>query len=187
VRCSAGPPANTITIARAQEGTSAIAHNTGGKTYKMILGLTKKMIDDIDSTYLNVAGDTVTGTINFADQILQRPVLKDYGESLVVVDSPGETYTIDMINGNTFKVSMNTSITYTISNPPGNTVAGSFTLEQIMDSVASRTVSFTNTIVSASGSLPTVTPDTLSTDLYTFYTSTNGRSWTMMAGAQNIS
>lgn len=39
---------DTLTIVRAQEGTSASTKNTAGKTYKMILAFTKKMRDDID-------------------------------------------------------------------------------------------------------------------------------------------
>ena len=36
---------DTLTITRAQEGTSASTKNTGGKTYKMIAGLTAKVIN----------------------------------------------------------------------------------------------------------------------------------------------
>lgn len=39
---------DTLTVVRAQEGTSASTKNTAGKTYKMILAFTKKMRDDID-------------------------------------------------------------------------------------------------------------------------------------------
>ena len=38
---------DTLTITREQEGTTAKTHNTAGKVYKMILAMTKKMIDDI--------------------------------------------------------------------------------------------------------------------------------------------
>lgn len=38
---------DTLTVARGQEGTSAVAHDTSGKTYKMVLGITKKMYDEI--------------------------------------------------------------------------------------------------------------------------------------------
>ncbi|MGR3302400.1 MAG: hypothetical protein ACUZ8I_07825, partial [Candidatus Scalindua sp.] len=38
---------DTLTVTRAQEGTSASTKNTSGKTYKMILAITKKTIDDI--------------------------------------------------------------------------------------------------------------------------------------------
>lgn len=48
VRCT-GRSTDTLTILRAQEGTSATAKNISGKTYKMILAPTKKMVDDIDT------------------------------------------------------------------------------------------------------------------------------------------
>lgn len=40
---------DTLTIARGQEGTTAVDHNLSGKTYKMINTITKKMIDDINN------------------------------------------------------------------------------------------------------------------------------------------
>lgn len=46
VRCTARST-ETLTVTRAQESTTGATHNTGGKTYKMILSPTKKMIDDI--------------------------------------------------------------------------------------------------------------------------------------------
>jgi hypothetical protein len=40
---------NTLTVTRAQEGTAASTKNTAGKTYQLILGITAKMITDIQS------------------------------------------------------------------------------------------------------------------------------------------
>lgn len=59
---------DTLTVTRAQEGTSSSTKNTAGKTYAMILTPTKKMIDDIN-TSLNArfvsagvsGGQTATG------------------------------------------------------------------------------------------------------------------------------
>jgi len=48
VRCTARST-DTLTIARAQEGTAASTKNTDVKVYRMILGLTAKMITDIES------------------------------------------------------------------------------------------------------------------------------------------
>lgn len=42
-----GRSGDTLTIARAQEGTSAAAHNTTGKLYKAILAFTKKTFEDM--------------------------------------------------------------------------------------------------------------------------------------------
>ena len=39
---------DTLTVTRGQESTSATTKNEAGKTYKMMLALTKKTIDDID-------------------------------------------------------------------------------------------------------------------------------------------
>ena len=46
---------DTLTITRAQEGTSAATHNTGGKSYKMIAGLTAKVINT-DIPAMNITG-----------------------------------------------------------------------------------------------------------------------------------
>jgi hypothetical protein len=39
----------TLTIVRAQESTTAVAHNTPAKDYKLVAGLTLKSITDIES------------------------------------------------------------------------------------------------------------------------------------------
>ena len=62
VRCTA-KSTDTLTVTRAQEGTSASTKNTGGATYKMILGVTAKMITDIDTLKANLASPTFSGTL----------------------------------------------------------------------------------------------------------------------------
>jgi hypothetical protein len=53
---------NTLTVERGQEGTVASTKNTPGKTYRMILGITAKMITDIQGNlqkswqYIDVQG-----------------------------------------------------------------------------------------------------------------------------------
>ena len=47
---------DTLTITRAQESTSAATHNTGGKTYKIIAGITAKVINT------DIPGMSITGT-----------------------------------------------------------------------------------------------------------------------------
>ncbi len=53
VRCTARST-DTLTVVRDQEGSGASTKNEGGKTYHMILGLTKKMMDDIKTKKANV-------------------------------------------------------------------------------------------------------------------------------------
>lgn len=47
VRCTART-GDTLTVTRGQEGTNDVNHNTANKTYKMILAITQKMIEDIE-------------------------------------------------------------------------------------------------------------------------------------------
>lgn len=70
-RCTAKSGDN-LTLTRAQEGTSASTKNASGKTYKMLLSVTKKMIDDIrtglNSTswvYEYIPGESVGSNLVF--------------------------------------------------------------------------------------------------------------------------
>jgi hypothetical protein len=56
---------DTLTIQRGQEGTSAQNHNLSGKTYKMVLSLTKKTIDDLQ--YLAINTQTANYTLVLTD------------------------------------------------------------------------------------------------------------------------
>jgi hypothetical protein len=55
---------DTLTVVRGHDGTSASNHNTGGKTYCMILGITKGIIDAIrtDISAAGVSGLVRSGT-----------------------------------------------------------------------------------------------------------------------------
>ncbi|SRR5579885_2484752 len=58
---------NTLTVTRGQEGTTASTKNTAGKVYRLMLGITAKMITDIGNNlqrpwrYVNVSG-TINGS-----------------------------------------------------------------------------------------------------------------------------
>lgn len=65
VRCTARS-SDTFTITRGQEGTSATTKNTSSKTYKIILSITKKIIDDLrtgpaDSAKGAARADSIVG------------------------------------------------------------------------------------------------------------------------------
>lgn len=92
VRCTARSTDN-LTVLRAQESTSASTKNTAGKTYKMILALTKKMITDIGAVGLKFI--TVTGTIPGTAFTLSAPKV---GQSFIVQNNTifveGVDYTV---------------------------------------------------------------------------------------------
>lgn len=63
---------DTLTVTRAQEGTSAATHNTGAKVYKMMLGITAKMITDIAAKVdpITAAGAALIDDADAAAQIV---------------------------------------------------------------------------------------------------------------------
>lgn len=73
VRCT-GKSTDTLTVTRAQEGTGAATHNTGGKVYHMTLGITAKMIADIVTARTIANGEiTLAKMANLAqDKIIGR-------------------------------------------------------------------------------------------------------------------
>lgn len=62
VRCTTRT-VDTLTITRAQEGTTASNKNIVNKIYKMVLSPTKKTIDDIGTEHVKKTGDTMTGVL----------------------------------------------------------------------------------------------------------------------------
>ena len=67
---------DTLTVTRAQESTTASAKNASGKTYKMILGLTAKMISDIVAlipSQLTIKPLLVSGTIDGSNTAFTIP------------------------------------------------------------------------------------------------------------------
>jgi len=58
---------SVLTITRAQQGTSAVAHNTSGRTYAFSLTTTAKMFQDIELLYATKSSPTFTGTISAAN------------------------------------------------------------------------------------------------------------------------
>jgi hypothetical protein len=66
VRCTARST-DTLTITRAQESTSDVAHDTVGKQYKVALGWTKKMRDDVEAELQGIANypEVIYNTNNY--------------------------------------------------------------------------------------------------------------------------
>ena len=80
VRCTARS-SDTLTVTRAQEGTSASNKNTSAKTYKMILALTKKMMQDIGEW---AHGIVPSGTVNGINTTFTLPDAPSPAASLIL-------------------------------------------------------------------------------------------------------
>lgn len=67
---------DTLTVVRAHESTSAQNHNTGGKTYCMVLAITKGMWDQIrtDIAAAGGAASKITSGTNSPEGVVAKPV-----------------------------------------------------------------------------------------------------------------
>lgn len=84
---------DTLTVTRAQEGTSATTKNTGSKTYKMALVITSKMIDDIETDIATANAKTMRNLIiNGSFNVAQRGSTFDATTTFLNSD---DTYLLD--------------------------------------------------------------------------------------------
>ena len=133
------------------------------------------------------AGGTLSGAIVAADQIIQRPVLKDIGETVVANATSGSTDTIDLEDGNVHNVTLTANCTFTFSNPPASGTSGSFTLFLNQDGTGSRTATWPGSVKWAGGTAPTLTTTASRTDILVFTTIDAGTIWYGAVSGQDFS
>lgn len=129
---------------------------------------------------------TMLGAINCQDNEVSRALLKDYAETLVEANT-GTSYTIDLEDGNVFELTLTGNVTYTISNPPGNNIAGSFTLIQKQDATGGRTMTLPASVKHPGGTAPTISSGANDIDIFTVITTDGGTTWWWFTGGQNFS
>jgi len=126
-----------------------------------------------------------TATVNFADKILQRPEIKDYGETVNAIGGTGGgTQSIDLTLGNVVTATQDTSATtYTFDNPSDTGKACSFTLILTNGASNSGTV-WPTTVDWAGGTEPTLTSSGI--DVLGFLTVDAGAIWYGFAGGLDM-
>ena len=128
------------------------------------------------NTMLPKAGGTMTGEINAADQLVTRPVIKDYGETKVAMAA----HAVDLSLGNVQTYTLSGNQTLTFTNPPASGTSGSFTL--ILTNGGSATLTWPTSVDWAGGTAPTLTAAGI--DILTFTTIDGGTVWYgFLAGA----
>jgi len=123
---------------------------------------------DADISKTDVA-ETRTASINMADNVLQRPELKDYSETKVAMGAND----VDLSAGNVFTKTISGNQTLTFSNPPATGKGGAFTL--ILTNGGSATVTWPASVDWAAATAPTLTA--AGVDVLTFTTIDAGTIW----------
>lgn len=115
------------------------------------------------------AGGTVTGLVNMSDQIVQRPVLKDYAETKVAMAA----HAVDLELGNVFTYTLSGGQTLTFTNPAASGTACSFTM--IITNGGSATLTWPTSIDWAAATAPTLS--SAGVDVLTFTSIDGGTIW----------
>jgi hypothetical protein len=120
------------------------------------------------------------------DNLIERPVIKDYGETRTTPSISAGTLTLNLENGNVFGVALNANITtLTIQNPSASGTACSFTLAFTADGTP-RTVTWGASVKWAGGTAPTLTSTNTKVDIFTFVTWDAGATWYGFVSGQNF-
>jgi len=171
-------PTDTNTDTKWDGGTTGLTAATGRTSLGLGTAATSAATAfetaDTDISKTDVA-ETRTASINMADNVLQKPELKDYAETVNAIGSiGGGTQDINLELGNVVTATVDTSTTtFTFSGMPATGKGGAFTL--ILTNGASQTVNFPLTVDWAAGTAPTLT--TAGIDVLTFTTVDGGTIW----------
>jgi len=120
---------------------------------------------------------TLSGQLSAADQTIERPVIKDYGEAENNLGTMGATETVDLELANFAYGTLGANCTLTFSNPPASGTLGSLTLELTQDGTGSRTVTWPASVTWPAGTPPTLSTGAGDVDVFTFYTRDGGTTW----------
>ena len=115
------------------------------------------------------SGGTLSGAVNFADQIAQRPVLKDYAETKVAMAA----HDVDLTLGNVQTYTLSGGQTVTFTNPPASGTAGSFTM--IVTNGGSATLTWPTSVDWPAATAPALTASGV--DILFFTTCDAGTTW----------
>jgi hypothetical protein len=142
----------------------------GGTGIDTVASATDTVTVSVDS---NVC--MLNATANFADNIIQRPIIKDYGETHNAIgDTGGGTDAIDLSSGNVVSATVSTGTqTFTFTNPTASANGCSFLL--LLTNGGSQTVNWPASVDWAGGTAPTLTAS--GTDILVFTTVNGGTLW----------
>jgi len=172
-----GPSSSTDNTLVRWDGTTGKTIQNSGWALSDAEALTAGGTLDMNGNTLTVDAVTLSGVVSGGDNEVNRVKFKDISETVVTANS-GATYTIDLENGNVFKITLTANCTLTFSNPPATGNYGSFRLELIQDGTGSRTATVPASVDWPNGTAPTLTTTaTTGKDVLFFETTDAGTTW----------
>jgi len=124
----------------------------------------------------------LTGTLNAADNIIQKAVLKDYGETVYALGSLTGATDADLENGNVQTFTVGGAFTLSLTNPPASGTAGSITF--IITNGSSSVLTWDTDIDWAGGTAPSLTASGV--DVVTCVTIDAGTIWSCFAAGLDV-
>ena len=151
--------------------TGNVTGNASG-TAATVTGAAQAAITSVGT----LTGLTMGGELAAVDQVISRPVMKDYAETKVAMAA----HAVDLSLGNVQTYTLSGNQTLTFTNPPASGKAGSFTL--IVTNGGSATLTWPTSVDWAAATAPTLTASGV--DILTFLTIDGGTIWYgFLAGA----
>lgn len=126
------------------------------------------------TTYMPKGGGTFSGTVNFADNVLQRPELRDAAETCSIVAAAGADETLDYTAAAVHDLTLDANCTLAFTNPPAAGKAGSMLLI-IRQPASVKTVTWPASVKWPGGVAPTMAGSTVNT--FVFTTIDGGTTW----------
>jgi hypothetical protein len=111
---------------------------------------------------------------------VDRPVIRDYGETLVGGASgtnTGSSYAVDISTGNTFNLILNDDCTFSFTNPPASGTSCFVTLILTQDGTGGREATWPAAVRWSGGVEPTLSAGAGDVDIITFTTVDGGTIW----------
>lgn len=157
-----------------------IGAETGDSLVASDIGVTVQGYD-ADTAKLDVS-QTWAANQNFADYLVQRPVLRDYAIEGSAIGNVGATRTFDLTVANFFSATLDQASTFTFSNPPGSGDFGGFVLE--LTDGGSDTITWPASVDWPGGSPPSLTASGV--DQLVFTTRDGGTTWAGLVAGLDI-
>lgn len=168
---AAGTNTNTTTVNVNSVGAKNIFKNgialvggeiVSGKLYEITY----------DGTQFNITG-VAAGVNNMADYVLQRPLLKDYGEVVSNLGSVSGAVTLDISTANHFSMTLTGNVTLTVTNPSPTGNLCPLTIWATQDATGGRTFTYPASFVN-----PQALSGTASKlDILTYLSKDAGTNW----------